>query len=145
MSPIAFVIDQVAIGRILDHLGLSTPEADKPPPAVPEILRVAEHGDGWGVPGPVGVSWSRPGERFAWSQHSDTVCPSRRAPAVAARDGAGDVPAGGRAVYVRVGTSGAQAAMAHAEVRLDVVTVRLSSPEQTAAAVTTAPGHAQQR
>ena len=50
MSLIAFVTDQVAIGKILDHLGLSTPEADKPPPPVPEILRVAEHGDGWGVP-----------------------------------------------------------------------------------------------
>ena len=38
------------IGRILDHLGLSTPEAAKPPPPAPEVLRVAEHGDGWGVP-----------------------------------------------------------------------------------------------
>ena len=37
-------------GKILDHLGLSTPEAEKPPPPVREILRVAEHGDGWGVP-----------------------------------------------------------------------------------------------
>jgi hypothetical protein len=50
MSPIAFVTDHVAIGRIPDHLGLSTPEAEKPPRLVPEILRVAEHGDGWGVP-----------------------------------------------------------------------------------------------
>ena len=31
MSLIAFVTDQMAIGKILDHLGLSTPEADKPP------------------------------------------------------------------------------------------------------------------
>jgi hypothetical protein len=30
-------------------LGLSTPEAEKPPPQR-EILRVAEHGEGWGVP-----------------------------------------------------------------------------------------------
>ena len=37
------------LGRILEHLGLSAPEAQKPPP-VQEILRVAEHGDGWGVP-----------------------------------------------------------------------------------------------
>ena len=50
MSPIAFVTDQVAVGRILDHLGLSTQQAEKPPPPVPEILRVAEYGDHWGVP-----------------------------------------------------------------------------------------------
>ena len=50
MSPIAFVTDQVAIGRILDHLGLSTQQAEKPPPPVPESFRVAEHGDGWGAP-----------------------------------------------------------------------------------------------
>jgi hypothetical protein len=50
MSTIAFVTDQVAIGKILDHLGLSTPEAEKPPPAVPELLCAAEHGEGWGVP-----------------------------------------------------------------------------------------------
>jgi hypothetical protein len=49
MSIIAFLTDRMAIGRILDHLGLSTPEAEKPPP-VPEILRVAEYGDGWGAP-----------------------------------------------------------------------------------------------
>lgn len=46
----AFVTDQVAIGKILDHLGLSTHEAEKPLPPAREILRVAEHGDGWGVP-----------------------------------------------------------------------------------------------
>jgi len=34
MSLIAFVTDQLAIGKILDHLGLSTPEAEKPPPPV---------------------------------------------------------------------------------------------------------------
>jgi hypothetical protein len=50
MSLIAFVTDQVAIGKILDHLGLSSPEAAKPPPPAREVLRVAEHGDGWGVP-----------------------------------------------------------------------------------------------
>jgi hypothetical protein len=49
-SIIAFVTDQAAIGRTLDHLGLSTPETAKPPPCAPEVLRVAEHGDGWGVP-----------------------------------------------------------------------------------------------
>lgn len=43
------VTDAFAIHRILDHLGLSTPEADKPPP-LREVLRVAEHNEGWGVP-----------------------------------------------------------------------------------------------
>ena len=50
MSLVAFVTDQLAIGRILDHLGLGNPEAEKPPPPLRELLRVAEHGDGWGVP-----------------------------------------------------------------------------------------------
>jgi hypothetical protein len=50
MSLLAFLTDQVKVGRIFDHLGLSSPEAEKPPPAVREVLRVAEHGDGWGVP-----------------------------------------------------------------------------------------------
>jgi hypothetical protein len=40
---------KMQIRRILDHLGLSTPPQDEPPP-VREILRVAEHGEGWGVP-----------------------------------------------------------------------------------------------
>jgi hypothetical protein len=51
MSILAFVTDAFAIHRILDHLGLSTPEAEKPPP-LREVLRVAEHGEGWGVPAP---------------------------------------------------------------------------------------------
>ena len=50
MSIIGFVTDQAAVDKILDHLGLSTPEAEKPPPPVREVLRVAEHDDGWGVP-----------------------------------------------------------------------------------------------
>ena len=49
MSVIAFLTDQVSIRRILDHLGLSTAPQDRPPP-VRELLRVAEHGEGWGVP-----------------------------------------------------------------------------------------------
>ena len=49
MSVIAFLTDQVSIKRILDHLGLSTPPQDRPPP-VRELLRLAEHGEGWGVP-----------------------------------------------------------------------------------------------
>ena len=48
MSVVGFVTDAVAIGRILEHLGLSTPQSEKPPP-VREIVRVAEHGKGWGV------------------------------------------------------------------------------------------------
>ena len=49
MSIVAFLTDVFAIRKILDHLGLSTPEAEKPPPQR-EVLRVAEHGEGWGVP-----------------------------------------------------------------------------------------------
>jgi hypothetical protein len=52
MSILAFVSDQHSIGRILEHLGLRPSEQDKPPP-VREIPRVAEHGEGWGVP----ASW----------------------------------------------------------------------------------------
>jgi len=47
---IAFLTDEISIRKILDHLGLSSPEAEKPPPPVREMLRVAEQGDGWGVP-----------------------------------------------------------------------------------------------
>jgi len=49
MSIVAFVTDAFAIRRILDHLGLSTPVAGKPPPPR-EVLRVAEQAEGWGVP-----------------------------------------------------------------------------------------------
>ncbi len=49
LSILAFVTDQISIGRILDHLGLRVPEQNKPPPPR-EILRVAEVGEGWGVP-----------------------------------------------------------------------------------------------
>jgi hypothetical protein len=54
MSLLAFVSDQHSIRRILD-LGLRSPELDRPPPAreIREITRVAEHGEGWGVP----ASW----------------------------------------------------------------------------------------
>jgi hypothetical protein len=44
------VTDRIAVGKSLDHLDLSRPETAKPPPPVREILRVAGHGDGWGVP-----------------------------------------------------------------------------------------------
>jgi hypothetical protein len=44
------------LARISDHIPdpgqhrtLSSPEAQKPPP-LREVLRVAEHGEGWGVP-----------------------------------------------------------------------------------------------
>jgi hypothetical protein len=46
---VGFVGDSIAIRRIRDHLGLSAPEAAKPPP-IREVLRVAEHHEGWGVP-----------------------------------------------------------------------------------------------
>ena len=49
MSVVGFVTGTAAIGRILEHLGLGTPQADKPPP-IREVVRVAEHADGWGVP-----------------------------------------------------------------------------------------------
>jgi hypothetical protein len=49
MQMIAFLADQLSIKRILDHLGLSEPPQDKPPP-VREVRRVAEQGEGWGVP-----------------------------------------------------------------------------------------------
>ena len=49
MQMIAFLTDQLSIKRILDHLDLSEPPQDKPPP-VREVLRVAEQGEGWGVP-----------------------------------------------------------------------------------------------
>jgi hypothetical protein len=32
------------------HRAPSTREAEKPPPPPREVLRVAEHGEGWGVP-----------------------------------------------------------------------------------------------
>jgi hypothetical protein len=49
MSIVAFLTDAFAIHRILDHLGLSPPEAEKPPP-LREVLPFAEHGEGWGAP-----------------------------------------------------------------------------------------------
>jgi putative transposase len=49
MSMVAFVTDAFAIRRILDHVGLSTPEAERPPP-LREVLRVAEPAEGWGAP-----------------------------------------------------------------------------------------------
>jgi hypothetical protein len=50
MSTIGFVTDQMAVQEVLDHIGLSSPEAAKPPPPGREVLRVAEHGDGCGTP-----------------------------------------------------------------------------------------------
>lgn len=49
MSIVAFVTNAYAIHAFLDHLGLSTSEAEKPPP-IREVLRVAKHGEGWDVP-----------------------------------------------------------------------------------------------
>jgi len=47
MQMIAFLTDELSIRRILDHLGISAPPQDKPPP-VREIVRVAEHGESSG-------------------------------------------------------------------------------------------------
>jgi hypothetical protein len=49
MSILAFVSDQHSIRRILDHLGLTALDPERTPPPR-EILRVAEHGEGWRVP-----------------------------------------------------------------------------------------------
>jgi hypothetical protein len=51
MSILAFVSDQHSISRILDHLGLRSPQLDRPHPVgeIREITRVAEAGEGWGV------------------------------------------------------------------------------------------------
>jgi len=44
MYILAFVSEQHAISRILEHVGLRSSQQDKPPPAR-EILRVAEAGE----------------------------------------------------------------------------------------------------
>jgi hypothetical protein len=49
MQIVAFLTDSFAIQQILDHLGLGPTEEAKPPP-IRELLRVAEQGEGWGVP-----------------------------------------------------------------------------------------------
>jgi hypothetical protein len=49
MQIVAFLTDRFAIQQILDHLGLGPTEEAKPPP-IRELLRVAEQGEGWGVP-----------------------------------------------------------------------------------------------
>ena len=49
LSLLAVVTDAFAVRRILEHLGLSTPEAERPPP-LREILRVAEPAEAWGAP-----------------------------------------------------------------------------------------------
>jgi hypothetical protein len=49
LKVVAYVTDELSITRILDHLGLSPPPPEKPPPTR-EVLRVAEYGEGWGLP-----------------------------------------------------------------------------------------------
>jgi hypothetical protein len=41
------------VACVTDPLGLSSPEAKQPTPPLREVLCVAEHGEGWGVP----ASW----------------------------------------------------------------------------------------
>lgn len=65
MAVVAFVTDAFAIRKILDHLGLSTPEAQKPPP-LREVLRVAAHGEGWGGARPRGVACIRASTRATY-------------------------------------------------------------------------------
>jgi hypothetical protein len=48
LKVVAYITHTVAIRRILDHLGLCPEPQEKPPP-LREVLRVAEHGEGWGV------------------------------------------------------------------------------------------------
>ena len=49
---VAYLHDQVAIKQILDHLGLSPPEDPRPPPAVPEVVRVPVDEEGWEIDAP---------------------------------------------------------------------------------------------
>lgn len=42
---VAYVTDELYIRRILDHLGLSPPEQEKPPPTR-EVVRVPVDGEG---------------------------------------------------------------------------------------------------
>lgn len=60
MNVVGFVTDAVAVARILDHLCLSTPQAEKPPP-VRDLVRVAAHGDGWSAGG-LGLTFEQPDE-----------------------------------------------------------------------------------
>ena len=54
LDPSALAFFDAGLGRNFEALDplewLSRPEAEKPPPPVREVLRVAGHGDGWGVP-----------------------------------------------------------------------------------------------
>jgi hypothetical protein len=50
---IAYVTDAGPIRRILDHLGLSPPENEKPPPPVPEVVRVPVDDGGWEIAAPL--------------------------------------------------------------------------------------------
>jgi hypothetical protein len=43
---VAYINDQVSIGRILDHLGLSPPGQEQPPP---EVVRVPVDDEGWEI------------------------------------------------------------------------------------------------
>ena len=49
---VAYLHDQVAISKILDHLGLSPPQDPKPPPAVSEVVRVPVDDEGREVGSP---------------------------------------------------------------------------------------------
>jgi hypothetical protein len=42
---VAYITDEISIKRILDHLGLSPPEEEKPPP-IREVVRVLVDDEG---------------------------------------------------------------------------------------------------
>ncbi len=46
----AYITDQLAINKILDHLGLTPPEEPRPPP---EVRYVPTDNEGWELPGAV--------------------------------------------------------------------------------------------
>ena len=48
----AYLHDQVAINRVLAHLGLSPPEQPKPPPAVHEVVSLPVDEEGREIAAP---------------------------------------------------------------------------------------------
>ncbi len=50
LQTVAYVTDQLAVNKILEHLGLSPPEEARPPP---KVRYVPTDDEGWELPGPV--------------------------------------------------------------------------------------------
>ena len=98
MSILAFVSDQHSINRILEHLDLRAPRQDKPPPAR-EILRVAEQGEGWGVPAAAPLlrlmsGRPRPRRQDTTGPRCPSVSPLCRVPALAPAGPQKETPTG---------------------------------------------------